>query len=59
MTSQAGVTVILHPSFLLVPPSDGLDLVIVAHERDDVPGVVTDESRGDLGLVRVDAVLRG
>src|SRR5688572_8444395 len=40
------------------PATNRLDLIVVPHEGDDVPLEVADELLGDLGLVRVDAMLR-
>src|SRR6266705_2098159 len=44
--------------FLIGPAPDRFDLVVVPHERHDVAGRVADEVLRDVGLVRIDAVLR-
>src|SRR2546423_15287743 len=42
----------------LRPAPDRFDLVVIAHEGDDVARGVADQRVGHLGLIRVDAVLR-
>src|SRR5260221_5399272 len=42
----------------LRPAPDRLDLIVVAHERNNVSREMPDEGLGHLGLIRVNAVLR-